>query len=285
MQGNNLWRIYGGRVVQPSPFLVVGILNITPNSFYDGGKFNSESHATDQAKALFDQGADIVDLGGESTRPFSERVGLEEEKNRVLPVLDNIGQRFSHPLVSVDTYKAEMAREALDNGASIINDVSACSLDPELKDVLADYKPGYILMHSKGRPEDMQKDPSYEDVVGEIKEFFEQKLKDLTAAGLPEENIVLDPGIGFGKSLEHNLSILRNMKDFLSLGRPVMAGLSNKSLWQKLLGLAPEQRQNVTQVATALVAEQGVCLHRVHEVDLTVQTLEVVRQITEVSSR
>jgi len=285
MQGNNLWRIYRGRVVQPSPFLIVGILNITPNSFYDGGNFNSQSYATDRAKTLFDQGANIVDMGGESTRPFSERVGLQEEKNRVLPVLKNIGQKFSHPLLSVDTYKADMAREALDTGASIINDISACSLDPGLKDVLADYKPGYILMHSKGRPEDMQKDPCYEDVVGEIKDFFEQKLKDLTVAGLPEENIVLDPGIGFGKSLEHNLTILRNMQEFLALGRPVMSGLSNKSLWQKLLGLAPEQRRNVTQVATALVAEKGVCLHRVHEVDLTVQTLEVVRQMTDIKAQ
>ena len=285
MQSDNSWKILGDRVVQPSPFLVMGILNITPNSFYDGGIYDSEFPATQQARTLFDQGADIVDMGGESTRPFSERVSLEEERNRVLPVLDNIRQELSDPLISVDTYKADMARDALEAGASVINDVSACSLDPGLRDVVADYKPGYILMHSKGRPENMQKDPCYDDVIGEIKEFFEQKLKDLTSAGLPEENIVLDPGIGFGKTLEHNLTIMKNVREFLSLGRPLFAGLSNKSVWQKLLGLAPEERGNVTQVATALMAERGVCMHRVHEVDLTVQTLEVVRQVTEVNSR
>ncbi|MFW6415730.1 MAG: dihydropteroate synthase, partial [Thermodesulfobacteriota bacterium] len=196
MQNSNVWRLYQGRVLDSSPFLVMGILNITPNSFYDGGMYDSEYPATRQARTMFEQGADIVDMGGESTRPFSERVGLEEERSRVLPVLENLVQEFSHPLISVDTYKADMAREALEAGASIINDVSACSMDPGLKDVIADYKPGYILMHSKGRPENMQEDPSYEDVVGEIKGFFEQNLKDLTTAGLPEENIVLDPGIG-----------------------------------------------------------------------------------------
>lgn len=277
MQNNHLWKVAGKRTLQIENFLVMGILNITPDSFYDGGSYDSRNLAIARAKSLISQGADIIDIGGESTRPFSERVQLREEKDRVLPVLKNIQGEFSRPLLSVDTYKADMAKGALECGASIINDVTFCKIDPGLKEVLSDYQPGYILMHSQKRPEDMQKDPQYQNVVREILEFFENGLRELTNAGLAEENIVLDPGIGFGKTLEHNLSILGNAEKFLDLGRPLCMGLSNKSMWQKLLGLAPEERKNATQVASALLSEKGIFIHRVHEVDLTRQTLEVVK--------
>ncbi|MGM0425196.1 MAG: dihydropteroate synthase [Thermodesulfobacteriota bacterium] len=275
------WSLARGRVLGPAPFFVLGVLNVTPDSFYDGGDFLQQDAALKQAEDLLEQGADVLDVGGESTRPFSSRVEQEQELQRVLPILKQVLKDRPRALVSVDTYKSGVARQALETGALIINDVSACRFDPELLDVLGHYKPGYILMHSLGRPEEMQKEPRYQDVLQEIKAFFEQHLKELTQAGLPEENIVLDPGIGFGKTLEHNLQILSGIRTFFDLGRPMLIGLSNKSMWGKLLGLEPGQRQNATQVATALLAQKGVALHRVHEVDLTRQSLQIVRSLQE----
>ena len=261
----------------------MGVLNVTPDSFYDGGKYLDPGAARDQAILLRDQGADILDVGGESSRPFSEPVSEEEELRRVLPVISEavrLTNRDGAPMpVSVDTYRAGVAARALEAGAMIVNDISACAYDPGLLDVLAQYRPGYVLMHSLGRPEEMQRDPRYGDVVREIMEFFEHNLNRLTEAGLPEKNIVLDPGIGFGKLLEHNLAILKHIEAFQALGRPVLLGLSNKSLWGGLLGLAPSERGNATQAATAVAAAKGVLIHRVHDVAHTLETLTVARHI------
>lgn len=273
------WKIAGDKVFQPGAY-IAGVLNVTPNSFYDGGLYRDRDTAVTRAREILLQGADILDVGGESTRPFSARVDRDEELDRVLPVIRTIRSEFPDKPVSVDTYKAETARQALETGAAIVNDVTACSLDPELVDVLVQYQPGYVLMHSQGRPEEMQKDPRYNDSVEEIAAFLETELNRLVRSGLQEERVVIDPGIGFGKRLEDNLALLRNIERFFRLGRPVFIGQSNKSLWQKLLGLGPDQRQNATQVATALLAEKGVSIHRVHEVDLTRQTLTIVRELT-----
>jgi dihydropteroate synthase len=257
----------------------MGILNVTPDSFYDGGEHYAAQDAQAQADRMLRQGADVLDVGGESTRPFSERIGRDEELGRIEPVVDRIFASHPDAVVSVDTYKASVAARMLEKGAGIVNDVTACGLDPELTDVLAQYRPGYVLMHSKGRPEDMQRDPQYDDVVREVMEFFDERLNMLARAGVPAENVVLDPGIGFGKGLEHNVRLLQEIERFSSFGRPVMIGVSNKSMWRKLLGLGPNERHNATQVCTALTAGRGVCLHRVHEVDLTVQTLRIVRSL------
>jgi len=273
------WKIARDKVFPPGTY-IAGVLNVTPNSFYDGGLYRDRDTAVSRAREILAQGADILDVGGESTRPFSERVGRDQELERVLPVIRAIRSEFPDRPVSVDTYKAETARQALEAGAAIVNDVTACGLDPELLDVLVQYQPGYVLMHSQGRPEEMQKDPRYEDSVEEIAAFLETELNRLVRSGLDEERVVIDPGIGFGKRLEDNLALLRDIERFFRLGRPVFIGQSNKSLWQKLLGLAPDQRQNATQVATALLAEKGVSIHRVHEVDLTRQTLTIVRELT-----
>ena len=275
------WNIAGGRVLGPAPFFVVGIVNCTPDSFYDGGNYLDAEAAVDHSLELLQQNADIVDIGGESTRPFSNRVQADQERDRVLPVLGGVLSHAPQAVVSVDTYRAEVAAAALQAGATIINDVSACSFDPELKQVLADYKPGYVIMHSRGRPEDMQKDPSYRDVVREVFSFFETTMDQLVQSGVPEENIVLDPGIGFGKLLKHNLQLLANIEEFYALGRPVFMGLSNKSMWGKLLGVDASERRTPTQVATALMAERGVAIHRVHEVADTVRTLRIVQAIYE----
>ncbi|NJB67453.1 dihydropteroate synthase [Desulfobaculum xiamenense] len=289
MHGLVHWNVSGGRVLGPAPFFVVGIVNVTPDSFYDGG-----AHATPEAGVahglkLIEDGAHILDVGGESTRPTAERVGTGEELRRVVPVVRELARHIREKeldtVVSVDTYKAATAAAALEAGAVIVNDVSGCRYDPELIDVLAQYQPGYVLMHCQGVPGSMQNEPSYVDVVDEIMDFFDQRLRTLTRAGVPEENIVLDPGVGFGKTLEHNLEILRNIEIFGRFGLPVYVGLSNKSLWGALLGLETDQRQNATQVGTALLASRGVQIHRVHEVAMTVQTMRIVQAIDRRSVR
>ncbi len=279
MDKSRVWKVFGGKEIVLDPFLIVGILNITPDSFFDGGRFFDTNRAVEHAKDMLRDGAHVIDIGGESTRPFSKRVDVEEEKSRVIPVLEALTKSIDGVIISIDTYKARVAEEAIKKGALIINDVSACRFDPHLLDIISEYKPGYVLMHSLGRPEDMQKDPKYHSVVDELLDFFEQNLKKLTDAGLPEENIVIDPGIGFGKLLEHNLEILKNITRFYSLGRPVYMGLSNKSMWEKLLGLKVGERGVATQVATGILALKGVLIHRVHDVKLTKDTLCIVQGI------
>jgi dihydropteroate synthase len=267
------WTVKGGRVLGPVPFLVMGIVNVTPDSFSDGGVTFDPALATTHALRLLAEGADIVDIGGESTRPFAEPVSEDEEIRRVMPVIEKVLGDQPQAVVSVDTYKASVADRALKAGAVIVNDVSACAFDPELADVLAEHKPGYVLMHSLGRPATMQVEPVYRDVVAEIFQFFESNMARLVAAGLPEDRIVLDPGIGFGKTLEHNVAILRGLETFTRLGRPVLMGLSNKSFFGKLLGLDVGERRAATQVATALCQERGAGIHRVHDVAGAVQAL------------
>ena len=270
------WTIKGGGVLGPAPFLIAGIVNVTPDSFFDGGRHAEPDQAVRHARLLLEQGADMLDVGGESTRPGAAEVTAEEELRRVLPVVEAFAAEAP---VCVDTFRAATAARTLEAGASVINDVSACRFDPELLDVVAQHQPGYVLMHSLGRPDRMQDGPRYGDVVADILAFFEERLGALTAAGLDESRIVLDPGIGFGKLLEHNLAILRGIDRFLSLGLPVYLGLSNKSLWEKLLGLSVGERGTATQAATALCAARGAGIHRVHDVKSTRETLTVVREL------
>jgi len=266
-----------------NPFLIVGILNLTPDSFYDGGKYSDLASALDKVDEIITYG-DIIDVGGESTRPYSKRISALEEKQRVMPVLDAILEKYPQAVVSLDTYRSEVAKIGLDKGVQIINDVSGFEFDPVLLDVILEYQPGYVLMHSLGRPENMQDDPKYDDVIDEIKSFFVEKLNVLVKGGLDEEKIVLDPGIGFGKLLEHNLTILARIEEFFELGRPIFLGLSNKSMWEKLLGLGLGERQVATQVGTALMAAKGVAIHRVHEVKLTRDTLTIVQALKKVKN-
>lgn len=280
MIGTETWTIRGGRVLGPVPFLLAGIINATPDSFYDGGRHYAPAAAVLQGRRLLEDGAHILDVGGESTRPGAQEVSEADELLRVVPVIRELAELPSRdmdghpgpfPVLAVDTYKATVAAAALEAGAAIVNDVSACRFDPALLDVVAQLKPGYVLMHSQGEPRTMQKNPHYGDVVDDICAFFEERLAVLTAAGVPEVNIVLDPGIGFGKLLDHNLSILRGIERFGKLGRPIYMGLSNKSLWGTLLGLGAQDRQQATAVATALLVARGVLVHRVHEVALSRQ--------------
>lgn len=272
------WIVKGGKALGPAPFFIAGIVNVTPDSFHDGGQFLEHGAALARGLALAAEGAQILDLGGESTRPGAAETPVDEELRRVVPVIRDLAASCDAAL-SVDTYKARVAAEALAAGAVIVNDVSACRFDEGLVEVLAQEKPGYVLMHSQGRPREMQKNPSYRDVVEELLAFFEERLQYLVQRGLPEERIVLDPGIGFGKTLEHNLSVLKHIERFHVLGRPLYVGLSHKRLFQGLLGLGPGQRGIATQAATALLAAKGVAVHRVHDVADTVRTLTLAAAI------
>lgn len=277
------WTVAGGRVLGPAPFFVAGIVNVTPDSFSDGGRYRDPASAAAHARRLLDEGADILDVGGESTRPGAAEVPAAEELARVLPVVA-AASRLAGPggapaVVSIDTTKAVVAGQALAAGAAIVNDVSACRFDPGLLEVVAGQRPGYVLMHCQGAPRTMQADPRYDDVVAEILAFFAERLSVLVRAGLPEENIVLDPGIGFGKTLAHNLAILRRLGEFARLGRPLCLGLSNKSLWGGLLGLPVGERGAATRAAVAVTALRGAAVHRVHEVRQAVETLRVVRAL------
>ncbi len=276
MHDTKTWTLRGGKAFTPAPFGIMGIVNITPDSFYDGGRHASTETALAHARQLMRDGAHILDLGAESSRPGAAPVSPREEQQRLLPVLRQLRNDGATPL-SVDTYHADTARAALEAGADIINDISACAMDPALREVILEYKPGYVLMHSQGTPETMQRAPRYTDVVDEVSAFFETHLNALAAAGLPENRIVLDPGIGFGKCMEHNVALLNHIDRFLTLGRPVLMGLSMKSLFGALLGLPADQRGTATQVATALLARRGVALHRVHDAAETAHTLRLVQ--------
>ncbi|MBO4301415.1 MAG: dihydropteroate synthase [Desulfovibrio sp.] len=250
----------------------MGIVNLTPDSFYDGG-LHQGVEGLAHALRLLDQGADVVDLGAESTRPGATPVSQEEELSRLLPVLAGMRRLKPSAVISVDTYHASTASTALEMGASIINDVTACGEDPELLDVLVQYKPGYVLTH----PGDnlSQQNDCGEDMRHHVRAFFASSLARLVRSGLPEERIVLDPGIGFGKSAQQNLTLLAHPEDWLEFERPIVMGLSNKSVFGILLGLPVAQRGTATTAATALLWRRGVFWHRVHDVVAARQALTV----------
>lgn len=280
MNNERKWILRGGRVLNPAPFCLIGIVNVTPDSFSDGGKYIDPRNAVAHGLRLLDEGAGMLDLGAESTRPFAEPVPEGEEIARLMPVVARLREQRPDAVLSVDTLKAGTARAALEGGADIINDVSACVADPALLDVLAEYKPGYVLMHSQGSPREMQVNPRYGNVVEEILAFFEEYLARLVKAGLPEDRIVLDPGIGFGKNKDHTVAILKGLERFASLGRPLYVGLSRKSMFREILGLELEQRAEATRLAVALLAARGIPYHRVHDVAGCAQALRLVEAMT-----
>jgi dihydropteroate synthase len=272
-----IWTVRGGASLGDGrQSLIAGIVNVTPDSFFDGGRYNSPLAAVAHGLTLLAQGADMLDVGGQSTRPGAAPVDAAEEMRRTVPVVEALAARAP---VSIDTFNAEVAAAALTAGAVIVNDISACRFDPALADVLAEFKPGYVLMHSLGRPETMQTAPVYDDVVSDILAFFEERLRALVSAGLPEENVALDPGIGFGKTLEHNLAIMRGVERFFTFGRPLYVGVSNKSWTREFYGQGADLRGPATQTATALLAAKGVLVHRVHDVAATAATLALTRAI------
>ncbi len=254
----------GDLVLKDRP-LLMGIVNVTPDSFYDGGKFAETGAAIKQALKLAADGADILDLGGESTRPGSDPVPIEEELKRVIPVIEAITEKISVP-ISIDTRKSEVARKALAAGAAMVNDVSALGFDPELAAVAAEAKAPLILMHIQGTPKDMQQDPHYDDLFGEIIAFLRERIERAKAAGLSEELILVDPGIGFGKTVAHNLELIRDLWRLRSLGRPIVLGHSNKSFIGKVLNVEKDDRAEGTAAAAVAGVLAGAHILRVHDV-------------------
>jgi dihydropteroate synthase len=243
---------------------IMGIVNVTPDSFSDGGRYFEPGRAADHAVELFANGADIVDIGAESTRPGATPVALDEEMRRVLPVVERVATKTAGP-ISVDTTKAEIARRALDLGAVIVNDISGLTLDPQMALVCAKANAGVVCMHMQGTPSTIQIEPRYDDVVSEIAAYLAARLEALEQAGIPRERIVVDPGIGFGKTAEHNLILLRNVQRIRSLGRPVLIGHSRKRFLGKVLGRSLDELLAGTIGVSIALAVRGVDLLRVHD--------------------
>jgi dihydropteroate synthase len=256
--------------------LVMGIVNVTPDSFSDGGRFIQTDAAVAHGLDLVRQGADLLDVGGESTRPGALPVPLDEELRRVVPVVQTLAAQVNVPL-SVDTSKAEVARQCLAAGAHIINDVTALTGDAAMTDVVRAAQAGVILMHMQGTPATMQLNPLYDEVVGDIVGFFEARLHAIATMGIPGDRVVLDPGIGFGKTREHNLAILARLEEFQRLGRPVCLGVSRKGVLGRLLGDRPVERRLASSLAVVCYAlsRQAVQVVRVHDVEETRDALTV----------
>ena len=245
--------------------LVMGTLNLTPDSFYDGGRYPTEAAAIEQALQMVEEGADIIDIGAESSRPGARPVSAAEELERVIPVIEGIHHR-TDLLLSVDTTKAVVATEAVEAGASIVNDISALRFDPKMAGVVAKSNAFVILMHMKGTPETMQKGPSYNDPVEEIKAFLAERIEMAISAGIATEKIIIDPGIGFGKRLSDNLAIIRSLSRFSVLDAPILVGLSRKSFLGDILNLPAEERLEGTIAANAIAILNGADIIRVHDV-------------------
>jgi dihydropteroate synthase len=256
----------------------MGIVNVTPDSFSDGGKFPDANAAVRYALNLVDEGAEILDLGGESTRPDAKSVSEKEELRRVIPVIEKLARKVKIPL-SIDTLKPAVARAALRAGASIVNDVAANRSDDAMWKIVAEFRAGYICMHAQGDPQTMQKNPRYRNVVHDVKAFFQERFKKMKAAGLAPEQIVFDPGIGFGKTVEHNLQLLANLKTFAELKRPLLLGVSRKSFIEKISGAKLNERLPASLACATLAIESGTHIVRTHDVAATVQTLRMAEAI------
>ena len=284
----------------PRPALVMGIVNVTPDSFSDGGQFFDPAKAVEHALHLVAQGAEILDIGGESTRPNAEPVSETEELRRVIPVIEQLMAEINarwgkapaepfafpdparparKPALSIDTMKPAVARAALAAGASIVNDVAANRTDEAMWRIVAESGAGYVCMHAQGSPQTMQKNPVYTDVVREVGDFFVERLEKLNAAGISADQIVFDVGIGFGKALEHNLSLLANLREFTRLGRPVLLGVSRKSFIQKIIATEMNERLPASLACASLAVADGVQIIRTHDVAETVQAVRTTEAV------
>ena len=259
--------------------LVMGIINVTPDSFSDGGKFYDSRKALEHASNLIDDGADILDIGGESTRPGAGQISVSEELKRVLPVIESIRSKYSDILISIDTTKSIVAQRAVEVGADIINDVSGLSFDIEMPRVIAKLKVPVIIMHMKGNPRNMQVNPEYKDLINDILLFFAEKIKIATSAGIKHNMIILDPGLGFGKTVQHNFYLLSKLNEFNTLGLPIMIGPSRKSFIGVTLDASVEDRIDGTSAAVSAGIMNGARIVRVHDVRIMKRVVIIVDRI------
>ena len=263
---------------KPSNTLIMGILNVTQDSFSDGGKFDTPEKATAHGIKMIEDGADIIDIGGESTRPGAEPVSLEEELNRTIPVIEAI-RKQSDCVISIDTYKSKVASAALDAGANLVNDISGLTFDQSIAPLVAEKDVPVILMHIKGTPRDMQKKPHYEDLMGEIKDYFTAQIAKAKKAGISNTKIILDPGIGFGKRLEDNFELIRELKQICAMGYPVLIGPSRKSFIGTALNLPVTERLEGTLSSITAGVMNGARIVRVHDVPPVRRTVIITEKI------
>ena len=271
-----IWRHRTGEIVLDRT-QVMGVLNVTPDSFSDGGRYFDPDAALRHGLDLVDMGADLVDIGGESTRPGSDPVSAGEEWRRVGPVIRGLAEKVQVPL-SIDTMKPDVAAKAIDAGASIVNDVSGMR-DPSMARLVAKSRAGVVTMHMAGNPKTMQEHPTYADVVGEVRAFLTERIRVLEGAGVVSEAIALDPGVGFGKTLDHNLSLLRHLDEIVTLGHPVVIGVSRKSFIERLGGGEPGERLSGSIAAATLAVTKGAHVVRAHDVRETVRAMRVVDHV------
>jgi len=274
------WATGNHTFIFPRKTLIMGIVNVTPDSFSDGGLFFNTNRAVDHALKLVDEGADILDIGGESTRPGAASISVKEELNRVIPVIDKLSKQ-SEAIISVDTHKPVVAEEAINAGASIINDIGANNNNSKMWNVISSTKAGYICMHMQGSPESMQKNPFYEDVISDVCNFFQERLNSFEEHGISAEQIAFDPGIGFGKSLKHNIELMSQLNKFNVFQRPVLIGASRKSFIEKLLGTPVEKRLPASLTCATWAIMQGSQIIRAHEVAETVQAVRMAEALIE----
>lgn len=257
---------------------VMGILNITPDSFYDGGRYQTEKEVMGRVEQMIKEGADIIDIGGESSRPGARKISLEEEIKRTIPYIKKITRSFKVP-ISVDTYKAKVAKEAIEAGAEMVNDISGLRFDPDMAGVVSSNKVFLVIMHIKGTPRNMQDNPQYKDLIGEIISYLKESLKIADNAGINLKKIIVDPGIGFGKTVEHNLFILKNLRELRVLKRPILIGVSRKSFIGKVLNLPLQERLSGSLAATCIGLVNGARVVRCHDVKETRQAVDLVEAI------
>jgi dihydropteroate synthase len=265
-----------GKIISLQEKWVMGILNVTPDSFYDGGAHNSIQTAIAQTEKLLNEGAQIIDVGGYSTRPNADDIALQEEINRVVPVIAALKQKFPNIIISIDTFRAEVARQAIQHGAAMINDISAGELDPTMFETVAALQVPYILMHNRGTPQNMQNQTDYTNMMDEIITFFSTKINKLKALGV--NDLIIDPGFGFAKTLDQNYELLQKLSYFNVLELPILVGLSRKSMVYKLLQTTAAEALNGTTVLHTLALEQGASILRVHDVKEAVETITLVNK-------
>ncbi|MDG1262329.1 MAG: dihydropteroate synthase [Flavobacteriales bacterium] len=263
-----------GQLITSSTPLVMGIVNATPDSFFEGSRFTADSTGFKRIDSMVADGVDIIDVGGQSTRPGAERITEKEELKRIVPVIEGIKERYPNAFVSIDTFYGSVADAAFQAGAGMVNDVSAWSIDPSLIEVVAEHQMSYVLMHMQGTPQTMQSAPSYENVVNEVYSFFTEKLSLLAQKGIAD--VCLDPGFGFGKTVAHNFKLLQHLDEFNFLNRPILAGLSRKSMLYKPLNIEATDALNATTVANTIALQKGAAILRVHDVKSAVEAIKIV---------
>ena len=257
--------------------IIMGILNLTPDSFFDGGRYSNEGSIIDQVNTMEYEGATIIDVGGHSTRPQAEDVSEEEELKRVLPIVKLIQSNFADLIISIDTFRSNIAKQCIDAGADIINDISGGNMDSNMFKTVAELKVPYVLTHLQGTPQTMQQNPSYTNVLEDVKNYFQEKIKQLNNLGV--NDIILDPGFGFGKTVEHNFQLLKNLKEVKSFGLPLLAGVSRKSMINKVIGTPPKEALNGTTVLNTIALQNGANILRVHDVKEAKEVIQLIHQL------